>query len=354
MKQVIKGIVVTAVGVPVLWLLWLLADGSRPYLRASAPVILDIPRGMRTTEIASQLENLGVIRSRWTFLGLLMLRRPNTLKAGEYEFKDPASTIAVLGKLVRGDVSYEVVKVPEGFNRFEIAEIVAAQGFSTAEQFLAATEDASLIADLDPGAKDLEGYLFPDSYHFPRHAQPPQIVQAMVNRFREVAATLGTLPDDTSLRELVIMASLVEEETGLASERAVVAGVFYNRLRRGLLLQADPTVAYAALVDNGYTGRIRRSDLAYDSPYNTYRHAGLPPGPVSNPGQAALRAALRPQATEYMFFVANMDGGHTFSKTLDEHNLAVAEYRQALEAARAQRASLSTRQPASQGTPAQP
>ena len=349
MKRVLKRITITVLTVPVLCLLWLLADGTRPYLHASAPVDMDIVRGMRTRDIAARLEAAGVVRSRWTFLGLLLLEWPNTLKAGEYSFDEPASAAQVLGKLVRGDVSYEVVTVPEGFNRFEIADIIAAQGFSTREQFLAATEDTTVVADLDPQAKDLEGYLFPDSYHFPRHARPAQIVRAMVDRFREVTATLGPQPADRPLREIVVLASLVEEETGVASERAIVAGVFYNRLQRGLLLQADPTVAYAALLDKGYNGRIRRSDLSFDSPYNTYRHTGLPPGPVANPGRASLRAAMHPQSTEYLYFVANLGGGHTFSKTLEEHNAAVAEYRQALSAARAENASLT--QSTTQSTP---
>jgi UPF0755 protein len=351
MKQVLKRIAITLIAVPAVGLAWLLADGSRPYFRASEPVNIDIARGMRTREIAAQLESAGVIRSRWTFLGLLALRRPNTLKAGEYSFEAPASTIDVLGKLVRGDVSYQVIRIPEGLNRFEIAGLVAAQGFSTRDEFLLATEQASIIADLDPDAKSLEGYLFPDSYHFPRHARPAQIVQAMVARFREVIASLGPLPEGRSWRNIVIMASLVEAETGVGSERGVVAGVFYNRLERGHLLQADPTVAYAALLAKGYEGRIRRSDLSFDSPYNTYLYRGLPPGPVANPGRASLRAAMYPQATEYMYFVANVEGGHTFSKTLAEHNIAVAEYRQALSAARAESASLAQPQPATASNP---
>jgi UPF0755 protein len=353
MKLILKRVFWAALVAPALFLLWLTADGTRPYLHSHGPVHLDISRGMRTREIATQLETTGVIRSRWTFLGLLLMQWPATLKAGEYSFEKPASTARVLAKLIRGDVSYEVVTVPEGLNRFEIADIIAAQGFSTREEFLLVTEDATVIADLDSQARSLEGYLFPDSYHFPRHARPAQIVQAMVDRFRNVLAGLGVAPrkaPDSSqqtgssrpVREIVILASLVEEETGVADERAIVAGVFYNRLERGLLLQADPTVAYAALVERGYGGRIRRSDLAYDSPYNTYLHPGLPPGPVSNPGRAALRAAVQPQATDFLYFVAKVDGGHTFSRTLVEHNAAVAEYRQAVNAARAEAALLNS------------
>jgi peptidoglycan lytic transglycosylase G len=338
MNAVAKQILVTVIAVPLIGLLWLLADGTRPYLHSNQPVVVDIPRGARTVAIARELEQAGAIRSRWTFLGLHLLRWGNSLKAGEYEFAQPASTLAVLSKITRGDVSYEVLTIPEGDNRFDIADLVAAEGFSTREEFLRATEDPQPIADLDPEAKDLEGYLFPDSYRLPRHARPAEIVRAMVERFRQVAAPLewaaaGPAANrpagaDPPLREVVTIASMVEKETSLASERPLIAGVFYNRLKRDLPLQCDPTVVYAALVANRFTGRIRKEDLTFDSPYNTYVRKGLPAGPIANPGKAALLAALHPQSTDYLYFVANDEGGHTFSKTLDEHNTAAEKYRQ--------------------------
>ncbi|HWP84113.1 MAG TPA: endolytic transglycosylase MltG, partial [Terriglobia bacterium] len=308
-------------------LLWLLADGTRPYLKGNPPITVDIPRGARTLEIAARLEQSGVVRSRWTFLALHLLPPFGTLKAGEYDFTEPASTLAVLRKLVRGDVSYEVLIVPEGSNRFEIAERVAAQGFSTREEFLRATEDPSPVAALDPQAANLEGYLFPDSYHLPRHARPAQIVRAMVDRFREVYFQLQPPSVRRSIREIVTIASLVEKETGVERERPLIAGVFYNRLRRGIALQADPSVAYATFLHSGYTGLVRRSDLRIDSPYNTYLNRGLPPGPIANPGRASLQAALHPSQTDYLYFVASGEGGHVFSRTLAEHNSAVAQFR---------------------------
>ena len=328
MTPVTKRILVTVIVAPAIVLCWLLADGTRPYLKGDVPIILDVPRGARTAEIARQLESSGAIRSRWTFLGLHLLQPSNTLKAGEYDFEQPSSTFAVLRKLVRGDVSFEVVMVPEGSNRFEIADIMAAQGFSTQEEFLLATEDPQPVAALDPNATDLEGYLFPDSYRFPRHARPADIVRAMVGRFREVYFRLQPAATGRSIREIVTIASLVEKETWVNQERPIIAGVFYNRLRRNIALQADPTVAYATFLAHGYTGRIRLSDLEIPSPYNTYLNKGLPAGPIANPGRAALRAAVHPATTDYLYFVANPDGGHTFSKTLAEHNLAVAQYRQ--------------------------
>jgi UPF0755 protein len=188
-----------------------------------------------------------------------------------------------------------------------------------------------MIADLDPQAKTLEGYLFPDTYYFPRHAQPPQIVLAMVSRFREIHAELQIGNAIRSTHEIVTIASLVEEETWVPSEKSLIAGVFYGRLQKGIPLQADPTVAYAAHLTGRMIRKIRRSDLQVRSPYNTYLNRGLPPSPISNPGRAALKAATNPAQTEYLYFVAKADGGHTFSKTLAEHNLAVSLYRQSLE-----------------------
>jgi UPF0755 protein len=249
------------------------------------------------------------------------------LKAGEYDFDQPASTLAVLRKLVRGDVSFEILTVPEGSNRFEIADLVAEHGFSTREEFLAATEDPQAVAALDPNATDLEGYLFPDSYRFPRHARPADIVRAMVRRFREIYTGLQSGETSRSTHEIVTIASLVETETWLDQERSVIAGVFYNRLRRGMALQADPTVSYAMLLAEGYSGQIRLSDLSFSSPYNTYVNKGLPAGPIANPGKASLEAAIRPADTEYLYFVASVAGGHVFSRTLAEHNRAVEQYR---------------------------
>lgn len=329
-----KGWVVTLLGLPAILLLWLLADGTRPYLQSAAPVRLDIQRGMRTLDIAGQLENAGVIRSRWTFLAWHRLQFGRSLKAGEYEFTEKLSTLDVLSKLVRGDVSFERLTILEGWTRFDIATEVAAHEFSSREEFLAATENPALIADLDPGAETLEGYLFPDSYNLPRHSRPNDIIVMMVNRFREVFAGLSIGGTERTPHELVTMASLVEKETGVRSERGVVAGVFYNRLKSGMLLQCDPTVVYAALRDGKQVGRLSTDDLKYASPYNTYLNSGLPPGPIANPGQASLQAAVRPTPTDFLFFVASLDGGHVFSKNLSDHNIAVSRYRADLAAAR--------------------
>lgn len=322
----------TVIAAAAIWGLWLLADSTHPFFRATEPVRMDIERGAGTREIARRLEAAGVIRSRITFLWLHYLRPGNTLKAGEYSFDGPTSPLEVLDKLIAGEVSFEVLVIPEGYNRMEIADAVEEQGFSTREEFLWAADEVSLVADLDPLAKNLEGYLFPDTYHFPRHARPARIVQAMVARFREVYGELNPTESVRTTHDIVTMASLVEKETYLDSERSVISAVFYNRLRRGILLQCDPTVIYALMLDNQYNGRIRLSHLEHPSPYNTYLHRGLPPGPIANPGRASLAAALRPAESDYLYFVANAEGGHTFSRTLAEHNLAVSLYRQNLRA----------------------
>jgi len=310
-----------------LWGLWLLADGTRPYLRSKAPTVVNIQRGTSVSEIARQLQDAGVIRSRQTFLWLHYLWPADTLKAGEYAYNYPVSTLEVLRKLARGEASYDLLTIPEGYNRFEIADAVAAEGLTTREEFLEATEDTSLLADLDPQATDLEGYLFPDSYHFSRDVEAAQIVQTMVGRFRQVYSSLEPSEGGRPVREIVTLASLVEKETGELEERPLIAAVFYNRLKRGIALQCDPTVIYAAILENRYDGKIRQSHLTSPSPYNTYLRRGLPPGPIANPGKVSLRAALSPASSDYLFFVANPDGGHTFSRTLTEHNQAVVSYR---------------------------
>ena len=317
-------------GASVLWGLWILIDGNRPYLRSQTPTSVDISPGTRTSRIAQQLEDAGAIRSGLTFLWLHALRPRQTLKAGEYSFDHPASTREVLRKLVLGEASRDQLTVPEGLNRFEIADLVEAGGFATREEFLKASTNTKLVDDMDQQAADLEGYLFPDTYQFPRHIGAARIVRVMVSRFRQVYTGLAPPNAERPAREIVTMASLVEEETGKAEERPLVASVFYNRLKRRIPLQCDPTVVYAAILNNSYDGKIRQTQLNTPSPYNTYLHPGLPPGPIANPGKASLLAALHPVPSNYLYFVANPTGHHTFSRTLEEHNLAVTLYRRNL------------------------
>lgn len=299
----------------------------------SSQTFVDIPPGTSTRQIAVLLKQEGVIRSELVFDAMHMVKG-GTLKAGEYRFDHPAQMADVYARLRRGDVYTVSVTIPEGSNIFDIAQRVQAAGLGTKEAFLnSARSNVKLIADLDPEATSLEGYLFPDTYRFSRHATPLEIQEAMVRQFREQAAKLGLQGDD---RRIVTLASLVERETPIAVERPLVASVFENRMDEGMPLMTDPSVIYAALLEGRYRGTIYASDLQSDSPYNTYRHTGLPPGPICSPGVDSLKAAMHPAQTDYLYFVAasaDPSGKSRFSATLEEHAHDVAAYRKSLRQA---------------------
>jgi len=299
---------------------------SAPHAGFTASVFVDIDKGTGTLGIAGLLEDAGVIRWRWQFLAARALRPRARLQAGEYQFSAPATVLEVFGRLVRGDVFYYELTVPEGNSVFEIAGRVAALGIIPAEDFLAAASDPAPIRDLAPAAPSLEGYLFPSTYRLTRHTTAAQLCRRMTERFREVWRELGA---KAGVHERVTLASLVEKETAIARERPLVASVFRNRLRAGMSLDCDPTTIYAALLEGRYRGTIHQSDLANRNRYNTYQHAGLPPGPIANPGRASLEAALEPAETSYLYFVAEPgpSGAHRFSSTLAEHRNAVSRYR---------------------------
>jgi UPF0755 protein len=296
-----------------------------------AATYVDIAPGTGTQAIGTQLEQAGVLRSRFAF-DLLRAVKGGKLLAGEYRFNHPAPATEVYARIVRGDIYTRALTIPEGYNLFDIARAVEAGGFGPATTFLAAERSqTALISDLSPNAPSLEGFLFPDTYRFSRHASPAQMLATMVRRFRQVSAQLGLRPD--SAAQTVILASLVEKEVSVDSERPLVAGVFANRLAQGIPLATDPSVIYAALLEGRYRGTIYASDLQFDSPYNTYRRTGLPPGPICNPGIAALQAALAPAHTDFLYFVADAEGHSQFSATLKEHAQQVDNYRRALHRA---------------------
>jgi UPF0755 protein len=318
-----------------LLLLLLLAAGAAAYIvytpyGPTTETFVDIPSGTGATGVATLLRKNGIIRSRYAF-AILRLTRTGTFKAGEYRFDHPVPPGEVYSRLVQGDVYTQALTIPEGYNIFDIAAAVETAGFAKRDVFLAAErQHTELIADLlPPGAHpdSLEGYLFPDTYRFSRHATPLQILTAMVHRFRQVSSQLGI--ERANMAQTVTMASLIEKEVGQESERPLVAGVFVNRLARNMPLATDPTVIYAALLDNRWRGTIYASDLQSPSPYNTYKHTGLPPGPISNPGIAALRAAMHPAQTNYLYFVSDAAGHTRFSVDLKEHAQQVQAYRQA-------------------------
>lgn len=307
---------------------WLSVQLNRPYRSFSEPVFADFERGTSTREIASLLAQKGVIRNQWLFLAARAMRRGTTLQAGEYKFEKPASPLDIYGRIARGDIFYMELLVPEGFNMFEIADAVGKLGTIRPEDFLAAARNPAPIQDIDPRAPSLEGFLFPNTYRLHRHTTAEQLCRMMTDEFR---ARWKTLHIGANVHETITLASMVEREARRPEERPLIASVFCNRLRIGMKLDCDPTAIYAALLDNRYRGTIYRSDLENTSPWNTYRHAGLPPGPIANPGLDSIRAAIAPGNTRYLYFVAKADGsgGHTFSESLVEHSAAVARYQRA-------------------------
>ncbi len=316
------------------------ACGALYLLRApygpSSETFVEIPPGTGSAAIGARLQAAGIVRSKYLFEAM-RFRKPGVLRAGEYRFDHPATPGEVYARIARGDVYTIAVVVPEGYNMYDISQAVEKAGLCTAASFLAAAHrDTGLIADLSPHAMSLEGYLFPDTYRFNRHATADQIVAAMVKRFRRAAAILhwGSSTPGQRRASIVTLASLIEKEVRVDAERPLVAGVFLNRMAKGMTLATDPTVIYAAYVDGRWQGPgpkivIYRSDLDSPSPYNTYRHAGLPPGPICNPGIASLQAALHPAETDYLYFVADAAGHSRFASDLKEHNQNVQAYRKA-------------------------
>ncbi len=307
-------------------LLGLGAVAALLYLPLTPPgeTFVELPPGTSTQNMAAALERQGVLRSRYAFL-LLRAWKGGTLKAGEYRFAEAASAATVYDRIARGDVYTRALTIPEGYNLFDIARAVEAAGIGSGIDFLnAARQNTQLIAQWSPHATSLEGYLYPDTYLFGHNTTPQKMLTVMVHRFTQQAAKLGLTGD---IERTVVLASLVEKEVHFDDERTMAAGVFENRLRLNMPLQTDPTVIYAALLAGRWRGTIYRSDLQYDSPYNTYLHKGLPPGPICSPGAAAFRAAMHPARTDALYFVADRSGHTQFSTGLGEHAQQVQRYR---------------------------
>ena len=312
-------------------LLFIAAEFYRPVAVPEGRAVLTVEKGLGAGAVARALEDRGFIRGRLPFLACYRLFfHPETLKAGEYEIIPPVRLKGLIGMLVEGRVWLHRVTVPEGLTAREVGPLFVPLLGDDGGGFEAAIRETGPVAELDGRAADLEGYLFPETYSFPRGVAAAEVVGAMVDQFRAVfgerwrsrAGEVGM-----SVRQVVILASLIEKETSVPGEKPLVSAVFHNRLKLGMKLDCDPTVIYALKLRGEYAGRLSRSDLALDSPYNTYRHAGLPPGPICNPGREALAAALYPAAAPYLYFVAGEGGGHRFSRTLSEHAAAVRDYR---------------------------
>ena len=295
-----------------------------------AGVFVDLEPGDSVAAIGNRLVAAGVVADERLFrFAVWRSGRDRDLQAGEYFFDAPASPLAVVEKIADGRVHLRPITFPEGLTLPEMAAIVETGEFVSAGAFSAAAARVALIADLDPDATDLEGYLFPETYSLPRHATADDLVAAMVAQFRTVfddglrarAAERGL-----SVREAVTLASVIQKETGRGAEHALVSAVFNNRLRIGMPLQSDPTIIYALELAGVYDGNLTRRNMQIDSPYNTYRYGGLPPGPIAAPGRDVLHAALEPADVTYLYFVSRNDGTHAFANTLREHNRNVREF----------------------------
>lgn len=308
--------------------IWLLSELEKPYLRARTDaVFVDIPRGASASQIADMLTKAGILRHalpfrlyvRYTGLG-------RHIQAGEYRFDTPASPKQVAERLIRGDVYYRAVTIPEGLSVQETVELLTANHLGDPEGLKRAILKTEWIRDLAPEARNLEGYLFPETYRFRRNADSETVIKTMVHQFRaqiEKALSFHPMPPGWTVSKIVILASMIEKEVRNAEEGPMVASVLINRLDSRMPLACDATIIYAMKLAGTYEGRLGKKDLAMDSPYNTYRHAGLPPGPICNPGADALRSALSPAKTDYFYYVSRNDGTHQFSKDYRSHLNAV-------------------------------
>lgn len=326
-KFVILVVVVASLTIGGGWAVW--RGMHEPYRGfTDAEVFVELPPGARTADIASALANAGVVSDALTFrLAVRLAKADRRLKAGEYRFADAATADDIIGRLTRGDTFMRALTFPEGLTIREMSIIFEKSGMGLADDFVSAANTVSLISDLDPDAANLEGYLFPATYSLPRRSGADGVIRAMVKEFRRALGS-EPLPVGMTPRELVTLASIVEKETAQAAERTEVAGVYTNRLRINMALQCDPTVIYAMMLRNKWDGNIRKADLSMDSPYNTYKYPGLPPGPIASPGKASLDAARHPAAVPYLYFVSRNDGTHVFAATLAEHNKNVHTYQQ--------------------------
>ncbi len=287
--------------------------------------VVSLPAGRGVAKLARDLEQAGIIRSSWHFILVSRLRgQAQRLKAGEYRFSDAMTTTEILAKMVEGRVDFRRFTLPEGYSTFQAAELLERKGLMGRDEFLAACRDAQLLARVGIATESVEGYLFPATYNLSRDEGARRLVSRMIAQFeKKYVAIAGTGGAGRSRHDVVTLASMIEKEAKSPAEQPLISSVFHNRLAVGMPLQSDPTAVYGL---RAFGGTVTRADILRPSPYNTYLRRGLPPGPIGNPGAAALAAALHPARTSYLYFVARQDGTHHFSRTLDEHNRAVQRY----------------------------
>jgi UPF0755 protein len=309
------------------WFFWrAITDPYKGYSDPKRDV--EVRKGQHTSTVLKHLEEQGVLRDHFIpLIYIKIARHRDSIKAGVYEFSKPMSAAEVIDKLIRGDVILKTVTVREGLDRFTVGHIFAAEGFGKQAEWDKLTADSELIHDLAPDAPSLEGYLFPDTYKFVPGTPAKAIVEAMVQNFRHhFGPELAYITTGLNAHQTVTLASIVETEAKLPQERPLVASVYLNRLHKNMQLGADPTVIYALKLAGTWDGNIHKADLMIDSPFNTYRVRGLPPGPIANPGLASLRAAAAPAKSDFLYFVAKHDGSHAFSTNIEEHNRNVQIY----------------------------
>jgi UPF0755 protein len=330
---ILLGILLLVLGVAVAAWRWAEAQLSRPYPFRAPPggIEFEVPAGEPTSRTLRRLHAVGVLKHpNLAFLEQVYRLGNPPFQAGRYRFLPPLSTREILEQLRSGRVALQTVTIPEGLTFQETAALLARAGFQTEEALLAAFQDPALIRDLDPLATNLEGYLFPETYAFSPFSSPEEIASTLTREFRrrfdrEVRPLFANDPPPP-VREIVILASLVEKEARREEERPLIAAVYRNRIRRGMGLYADPTIIYGLKLRSQWDGNLRKEHLEADSPWNTYRRLGWPPGPIASPGLASLKAAARPAEVDYLYFVSRNDGTHVFSRTLREHSHHVARY----------------------------
>lgn len=327
-------LLVALLGVAVLSWAWLRATVMRAVEHPSAERVITIEQGSGLQAIVGQLSQAGIVRHPLALqLYLRATGRGGHLKAGDYKFQSPISPLEAIEKIRRGEVFIERVTIPEGYNRFEIAETLAGKtGKATQEEFLKLMDDQTPIQQIAPPARNLEGYLFPDTYNYNTKTSPEDLIRGMVNRFDEVFAPEWTARASQlglTVHQVVTLASIIEKEAKVPDERPHMASVFFNRLRLGMPLASDPTFIYAAKLAGDYDGNPNQPRYRESlSPYNTYKILGLPPGPIASPGRASLLAVLYPDSTDDLYFVlSDTSGRHKFSRTAAEHDAAVQDYR---------------------------
>ncbi len=293
-------------------------------------ILYEIERGKGAKSLAEHFKEEGILQKKMAFLlGHSLFYSQKTIKAGEYVFDLPLSIQKILHIITSGKILLHAATIPEGLTRMEIADHLESIGFSERQAFMKASEDTTPISDFDSEARDLEGYLFPETYFFPKGITPDKIVSSMTTQFKDTFSEEWTRRSDElglTIREIVILASLIEKETSLPDERPLVSAVFHNRLKMQMKLDCDPTIIYALKQDGQFKDRLRTKDLRLDSPYNTYLYRGLPPGPIANPGKDSIAAALYPADKDFLFFVSKNDGSHHFSRSFREHQNAVNKF----------------------------